>query len=158
MTSIDETELAERIDALAGDVATPLGVEILEVIVKGARGRRLVRIVADTLELDAGGLDVETIAVMSRQLGDVLDEHDVVPGTFTLEVTSPGTDRPLRSPRDFARNIGREVRVTRVGDETDDITGVVVAADEDVVILEVEGNEVELASSQIDHGMVVLPW
>jgi ribosome maturation factor RimP len=165
MNAPDETQLAERISALADDVASPLGVEVLDVVVKGSRGRRLVRVVADAAELDAdAGLDIDTIAKMSRQLGDALDEHDVVPGSFTLEVTSPGADRPLRRARDFARNVGREVRIDRTDAATDaadgerELRGVLVAVDESTLTLEVADDRVELPLDHVDHGTVVLPW
>jgi ribosome maturation factor RimP len=161
MATNDEGVLPERVRDLAEPIARDLGVEVLDVTITGGKGRRLVRLTADAAELDAAaGLDIDTIATMSRRLGDVLDEHDLLPGAYTLEVTSPGADRPLTRPRDFARNAGREVRVTRHGDDEDatPLTGEVVATTDAAVTLATPAGEVEVPFEDIDHGKVVLPW
>jgi ribosome maturation factor RimP len=62
-----------------------------------------------------GGIALEDLATMSRRLGDVLDVHDVVPGHYTLEVSSPGINRRLRQPDHFRRYIGKRVRVKTLG-------------------------------------------
>ena len=90
-------DLPGRLMALAEPVAAEQGIDLVDVEVKGPRNRRVVRLVADA----EGGLDIDRIAELSRAVGDAID--DVVPGTYTLEVTSPGTDRPLRRLRDFQR-------------------------------------------------------
>jgi ribosome maturation factor RimP len=157
MATPDDTAAA-RVRELALPVADELGVEVLDVVLAGARGRRVVRIVADTADVTAGsGLDVGTIATLSRRLGGALDEHDVLPGAYTLEVTSPGVDRPLRTPRDFARNVGRDVRLVCT-DDRDELAGTVVAADDEHLTLRIDGDEVEVPFADVDHGAVVLPW
>lgn len=156
MARTDETQLPQQIQELAEPLAEELEVELVDVEVKGQGNRRLVRLVADA----EGGLDVDVIAALSRKVGGALDERDLVPSSYTLEVTSPGVDRPLRRPRDFVRNVGREVRVVRVEDAVGDheVTGTVVVADEGSVTLDVDGAEVVIALREIDHGKVVLPW
>jgi ribosome maturation factor RimP len=161
MATNDEGVLPERVRDLAEPIARDLGVEVLDVTIKAGKGRRLVRLTADAAELDAAaGLDIDTIATMSRRLGDELDEHDLIPGTYTLEVTSPGADRPLTRPRDFARNTGREVRVTRTGDDEDaaSLTGEVVTTTDAAVTLATASGEVVVSFEDIDHAKVVLPW
>jgi ribosome maturation factor RimP len=156
MARIDDGQLPAVIHDLVAPVATDLDAELLDVEVKGQRGRRLVRLVADA----EGGLDIDVIATLSRRAGEVLDEADVVAGTYTLEVSSPGADRPLRAPRDFARNVGRDVRVLRTEDAEGprELTGTVVAATDEGVTLELDDAEVTVTYEQIDHGKVVLPW
>lgn len=149
-------DLPGRLVALAEPVAAEQGIDLVDVEVKGPRNRRVVRLVADA----EGGLDIDRIAELSRAVGDAID--DVVPGAYTLEVTSPGTDRPLRRARDFARNVGRDVRVQRTqaaaADAPGEVTGTVVAATDDVVRLDVKGEEVAIPIADIDHGKVQLPW
>src|SRR5262249_40475479 len=53
----------------------------------------------------------DDLAMVSRELGDLLDVHDAVPGSYTLECSSPGVNRPLRKPQDFARFLGKQVKV-----------------------------------------------
>jgi len=62
------------------------------------KSRWLVRIYMDREE---GGVTVDDCALISHQLGDLLDVHDVPPGPYTLEVSSPGLDRPLSRDKDF---------------------------------------------------------
>lgn len=167
MARIDDGQLPEVIRGFASPLAEALGAELLDVVVKGQKGRRLVRLVVasalppDTVATDPdAGVDVDAIATLSRQVGDVLDERDLIVGSYTLEVTSPGADRPLTSASDFARNVGRDVRVVRDAD-TDgprELIGTVLAVRADGVTLEVDGAEVQVPIGEVDHGKVVLPW
>lgn len=152
-------DLAAAIRDLAAPLAAAAGVDLDEVVVRGARGSRVVKLVIDR----DGGVDVDTCARLSGAVSDLLDEHDLVDGSYTLQVSSPGADRPLRSARDFRRNVGRAVRVAhaergREQPPTGEIVGVVVAADEAAVTLDVDGRTVELPLAEVAHGKVVLPW
>lgn len=152
-------DIATRITALAEPVVADHGVELVEVEVRGARGSRVVRVVADADD----GLDLELIADLSRELGDRLDADDLVDGRYTLEVSSPGVDRPLRTPTSFRRNIGREVRVVRGREAIDrgekgELTGTLDAVDDEGLMLTVDGDTVHVPHADVDHGKVVLPW
>ncbi len=61
-----------------------------------------------------GGVTIDDLAPMSRRLGDVLEVHDVVPGRYTLEVSSPGINRRLRRPDHFRSYVGKRVRVRTI--------------------------------------------
>jgi ribosome maturation factor RimP len=147
-------DLPGRIAVLAEPLAAAAGIDLVDVEVTGQRGRRVVRLVADADD----GLDIDRIAQLSRAVGEAID--DVVTGAYTLEVTSPGTDRPLRRPRDFARNVGREVRVQRTAeaDIPGEVVGVVVDVTDTAVVLEIGEERVAIDHADIDHGKVVLPW
>jgi len=165
MSRIDDGRLPDVIREVAAPLASALGAELLEVAaVKGGKGRRLVRLVVSselpdddlTTEPDPG-LDVETIAALSRGVGDAVDDLDT--GAYTLEVTSPGADRPMTTARDFARAVGRDVRLVKGGsDEPGEITGTITAAWSDGLTIEVAGEEIEVPLDVVDHGKVVLPW
>ncbi|MEX1164398.1 MAG: ribosome maturation factor RimP [Nitriliruptor sp.] len=159
MARPDDTTLPARVRELALPLAEELEVDLVDVEVKGQQGRRVVKLVADAIG-PGDGLDVDTIAMLSRKVGNVLDETDLVPGAYTLEVTSPGATRPLRRPRDFTRNTGREVDVIRREELGDPRTlrGEVTGADDDAVTLETADGPVRVPLADIDHGKVVLPW
>ena len=141
---------------MAGDIAQKLrelltadvqaaGFDLEDVAVNRAGSRSVVRIVVDR----DGGLDLDAVADVSRAISEVLDGHDgVLPGAYSLEVTSPGVDRPLTEPRHWRRNLGRLVIVTRAG--TPDLTGRVTAADDRSVT--VDGTVIPLA--EVGRGMV----
>ena len=152
-----DAQLDARIHAIAAPIAEEDGLDLEEVEVRGQRGSRKVRLV---VHADAG-LDIDQIARLSRRVGAALDEQDVVAGSYMLEVTSPGADRPLRTARDFARNIGRQVRVVLQAEaaaERSETVGTVDAVDEEQIQLRVDGTEVTIPLGDVDHGKVVLPW
>lgn len=154
MARPDDGALPETVRVLAESAAAGTDVEVLDVDVRGYRNSRIVRIIADA----DGGLDVDRIAGLSRDLGRLLEEQDVIAGSYTLEVSSPGVDRPLTAARDFRRNVGRTVRVSLTRDDAGELQGDVIDASDDAVTLEVDGEPVELALSDIRRGTVVLPW
>lgn len=152
-------EIATRIRALAGPVLDEHEVELVEIEVRGAHGSRVVAIVGDKDD----GLDLDLIADLSRTIGDRLDEDDLVTGKYTLEVSSPGVDRPLRTLRSFRRNVGRDVRVVRNRPAIDrgekgELTGTLDAVDDDGLHLTVGKETVVVPHDDVDHGKVVLPW
>jgi ribosome maturation factor RimP len=143
-------DLPAQLVAAVRPFAEDLELDLVDVEVTGPPNRRVVRLVADA----DGGLDVDRIAALSRAVGDVVDE--LVPTSYTLEVTSPGTDRPLGTARDFQRNQGRDVRVRR--NDAEDVTGQVVAVTDDAVQLDVDGDVVVVSLADITDARVVLPW
>jgi ribosome maturation factor RimP len=128
--SIDEGKIADVIRP----VVAAAGMDLESVRVSAAGRRRLLRVVVDSDQ----GVSLDDAAAISRQLSGALDT-DAVMGDFpyTLEVSSPGVDRPLIDPRHWRRAVGRLVQVTATdGGQSEAISGRVVAADSDGVILE----------------------
>ncbi|WP_026875548.1 ribosome maturation factor RimP [Jiangella gansuensis] len=125
-----------------------LDLEALDISQAGRRSR--VRIVVDA----DGGVDLDRCAEASRLISRALDDSDVMgEHPYTLEVSSPGVSRPLTLPRHWRRASGRMVRA--VLHEGDDVTGRVVAAGEEAVVLEVDGaGEREVAYGDIRKAKV----
>lgn len=93
---------------IAGRVATALGVEVVEVEMRGGGKARTLRITIDKPE----GVTHEDCANISRDVSTILDVEDAVPGAaYTLEVSSPGLDRKLVKPEDYQRFMGSRVKV-----------------------------------------------
>jgi ribosome maturation factor RimP len=82
--------------------------ELIDVQHRPEGGRMVLRLLLDRPE---GGVTLDDLTRMSRELGDVLDAHDAVPGRYHLECSSPGLNRPLIRPEHYARAVGRRVRV-----------------------------------------------
>lgn len=120
-----------------------LGLDLEAIEVSRAGRRSVVRVIADV----DGGISLDQIAQLTREISAKIDAD---PGfgdeAFTLEVTSPGVDRPLTAPRHWRRNIGRLVSVTSA--EGEKTTGRIVAADETGSDIDVAGvvNRVDFAS------------
>lgn len=109
-------ELA-RVQAIAERVAASLGLEVVEVEMRGAGKARMLRIFIDKPVANAvgkpGGVTHEDCANLSREVGTILDVEDAVPGgSYVLEVSSPGLDRKLSRAADFERFTGSRVKVT----------------------------------------------
>jgi len=102
----------EQIRQLAEPLLSSEGMELVLVECLKMQSRWLVRIYMDR----EGGVTVDDCARISNQLGDLLDVHDVPPGPYTLEVSSPGLDRPLDRDRDFLKYRGSRIRL-RLGEK-----------------------------------------
>ena len=94
---------------LAAPLAESEGLEIVDIELRheGGRGGRVLRLYLDK----EGGPSIDDLSRVSRGLSDVLDEHDVVDGAYTLEVSSPGINRPLKRPEHYERFVGKRIRV-----------------------------------------------
>ncbi|MBA3606758.1 MAG: ribosome maturation factor RimP [Acidimicrobiia bacterium] len=149
-----------RVRELAAPVASDLGLEIYDVEHRGGT----LRVTLDTPAGSASGVTLDRLALASRLVSRELDEHDPVPGRYTLEVTSPGVERSLRTPAHFQREVGKvvAVRLADVGHEERRITGTLVAADERTATFSVDGPDgpVErvIALEQIDRARTVFVW
>jgi ribosome maturation factor RimP len=98
----------EQIWQLAEPVLSSTGVELIQVECLKMKTRWLVRIYMDREE---GGVTLDDCALISNELGDLLDVHDVPPGPYTLEVSSPGLDRPLQRDKDFLKYRGSRIKL-----------------------------------------------
>ena len=100
--------VVSKIEEIAERVAGSEGIEIVAVELKGDVGNQLLRISIDKPE----GVTHADCELISHQVGTILDVEDVVPGRYTLEVSSPGVERKLVKPKDFERFQGKKVRIT----------------------------------------------
>jgi ribosome maturation factor RimP len=125
---------------------------VLELQLRGqGRGRVL------SVILDADGpVEADVVERVSKDLSRALDQADPLQGSYTLEVTTPGLERPLQSARDFRRQRGHEVRI--VAGVASAVQGMVVDADDQAVTLDVDGSQVQVPLSDVVRGKVVLPW
>lgn len=80
---------------------------LVDLVVSSAKNSQKVLVHLDGDE----GVNIDTCAEISRQLGNILEEEDLFSGSFTLEVSSPGLDLPLKLQRQYHKNIGRNIKV-----------------------------------------------
>jgi len=178
------TALPSHVQELADRVAGGHGVEVLELNLRGQGRGRVLSVVLDA----EGPVEADIVELVSKDLSRALDEADPVAGSYTLEVSTPGLSRPLHTRRDFRRQRGHEVSVLRAtpardeghgqglegdarpagaagtatdagtGPGTTSVRGTVLDADDEAVVLEVDGDQVRVPLSEVVHGKVVLPW
>ena len=149
--SIEQTR-----DRLAGVLTDPLaavGLDVEAIELTPAGRRRLLRVAVDK----DGGVTLDDIADATKEVSRVLDSSDVMgEQSYTLEVTSPGTDRPLTLPRHWRRNQGRLVKVV-LGDGRA-VTGRITASDDARVLLDVDGGTEELAYDDVSKAKVQIEF
>ena len=156
------TEASEALTSLIEPVVTPLGLHLYDVELAGARGR------APTLRVlveRAGGspVDLDAITAATQALSPLLDADAaagrILSGAYTLEVSSPGLERPLRRPDHWQGLLGEVVSVkTRVDGTTERLRGEVVAVDDDGVELEVDGTRRRIEFSDVTQARTVFEW
>lgn len=144
---------SDRVREVVEPVVTDAGLFLEGVTVSSAGARSVVRIVVDLDEDATGSLDLDALTDISQEISTVLDEADAVSGQYTLEVTSPGTDRPLTERRHFKRARGRLVRLELVDGRT--VTDRLTAVRADVLVLRGRGGEeTTVALDEVRRGRV----
>lgn len=106
-----------------------------------------------------GGITVDDCEIVSRALGDLLDQNDFIEEAYILEVSSPGLGRPLKKEKDFVRSLGEkvEVRTYRAIEKQKEFTGILKSFDKDCVILELE-DETEMKFARTDIALIRLAF
>lgn len=134
--------------------ATGLDVEAIDLTPAGKR--RLLRVAVDK----DGGVTLDDIAEATKEVSRVLDGpagSDVMgEQPYTLEVTSPGTDRPLTHPRHWRRNQGRLVKATLADGGT--VTGRITDSDDTRAVLDVDGNRDEIAFVDVTKAKIEIEF
>ncbi len=135
---------------MAEPIAAAHDCDLEDVVIRQAGKRRLVRLVVDHA---SGGLTLDLVAAISRDISRELDESTIFGSSaYVLEVTSPGVDRPLREPRHWQRAIGRLVRIARKSGDV--LEGRLAEADHDSAILDVDGLPVTVALADVARATV----
>jgi ribosome maturation factor RimP len=139
--------LRERLIALIEPLVGRLGYELVELEQASGRGSAVVRLFIDGPE-GVGLTDCERV---SREVAALLDVEDPIPTAYTLEVSSPGFDRVLRTQAHFARFVGARVAVelTAPREGRRRYTGMLLSADEAGIALEVDGQRVAVFFAEI---------
>ena len=143
-------------DLLADVLTEPLaanGFDVEAIELTQAGNRRMLRIAVDK----DGGVTLDDVADATREVARVLDESDVMgERSYTLEVSSPGTDRPLRLPRHWRRNRGRLVQVTLKDGSA--MTGRIADSDDQRAMLEVDGVSHEVSYDEVAKAKVQIEF
>ncbi|MBX3284989.1 MAG: ribosome maturation factor RimP [Actinobacteria bacterium] len=149
-------DAVERVRQLVAPLLAEAEVDLYDLEFAGG----VLRITVDR----AGGVDIGTIGSLTRSVSRAIDDVDPIPGQFTLEVSSPGLERPLRTPAHFARSVGELVSVkTRAGVPGDRrAKGTVVSADDQGFVLApagaAPGETRRLEFDDLERARTVFEW
>lgn len=141
--------LADELIALLEPLAEQHGLELVTAEVAGGARHRTVRIYLDR----EGGIDIDTIAAANTWISDALDTVERLAGPYTLEVSSPGIDRALRTREHFERFAGSRavLHTTAQADGRTRFTGTLEGLDGDYVLLCVDGTECRVRFDTIER-------
>jgi ribosome maturation factor RimP len=148
--------MADTRDRLAEELSGPigdLGLDLEAVDLSSAGKRRVLRVAIDK----DGGVTMDDIADATTEISRVLDDTNLMgEQPFTLEVSSPGVERPLTLPRHWRRNTGRLVTVTF--GEGDPLTGRITGTDDDGALLEIEGAERRVEYAEVRKAKIQIEF
>lgn len=145
--------IIERVNQLVEPICADLGVDLFDVDHAGG-------ILRVTVERE-GGVDIGTISLITRELSRALDHDDPIPGRYTLEVSSPGLERPLRRQSHFARSVGERIKVkTKPHVEGERrLEGTLAAAGDDgIELVDDAGATRSLAYDDIERANTIFEW
>ena len=104
---IQNNEIVSKIERLIDPILTETSFELVDLEYKSEGKGKIGRVFIDK----QGGVNKDDCSVVSRELSILLDVHDIIPGSYNLEVSSPGLTRQLKKPADFGKNIGKKLRL-----------------------------------------------
>ncbi len=151
-----ESEL-DRVREIVDPIASDLDLDVYDIERRGAT----IRVTLDTHPGVEGGITLDSLALATRLISREMDHVDPIPGHYTLEVTSPGLERQLRTPAHFRREVGKDVTVRLRAVESGErrVDGVLVAADDTTATIRLaDGDERTIAIEAIDKARTVFEW
>lgn len=154
---MDFDALTHQVHAHIQTLVENAGFELIEVSLKRSSGSIVLVLFVDRTE---GGITVEECAVLNRAIGDSLEATDIIPGPYTLEVSSPGIDRRLKTEKDFMTRLGKFVRFFLAQPIAGSLEwdGVVHRVDQTSVEIEAKNNNlIVIPLSVINKAHEVLP-
>ncbi len=157
---MSDSPVIQRVRDIVEPIASDLDLDLYDVEQRGGT----MRVTLDTHPGSDAGVDLDKLALATRLISREMDHQDPIPGRYTLEVTSPGVERSLRTSAHFQREIGKtvNVRLADVGAERRRVEGVLIAADDTTATIRVDGDDditeqtVEIAA--IDRARTVFVW
>lgn len=153
--SVDD-DLQVRLRDILESMLAEQGIELVELACRPHRGQHLVRLLIDK----AGGVTIAQCARVNQMIGQALDAARAIEGSYTLEVSSPGLDRPLASQRDFARALGEELDVILSVEDgkTKELNGILLAVRDDAIVLKMTAGNVTIPLTQILVAKKAIHW
>ena len=146
---------AKRVETIIAPTLQDMGFDLVRVRISGAQ-RRTLQIMAE--RLDDGTMTVEDCAAISRAVSTLLDVEDPIKGSYTLEVSSPGLDRPLTRPKDYTRFAGLEVKIElrEPMDGQRRFRGRIAGLADDQVQLDTEDTRIAIPYADIERAKLIL--
>jgi ribosome maturation factor RimP len=148
-------DILEKVRSIAAPLAAQEGLELVDVEIGGAGGRQALRLFIDR----PGGVSLDDCTAVSRAVSGALDVEDPIHGAYDLEVSSPGLDRPLRTPEHFQKFAGQKVRVKTYAplaecENRKTFVGILKGFEEGKVVVDVDGQVFRVPHAQVSKANV----
>lgn len=155
MMSFQDDVLKEVTD-LVEPVVEDKGLELVDIEYRREPGGYVLRVII----FKEDGVTIDDCSKVSREVSQLLDVEDILDHGYNLEVSSPGLTRPLKSRRDFERNIGEKVKLTCTLEKggTESVTGVIREVGDDSITLETDDGLISLPMARIIKGKLVIEF
>lgn len=154
-----DTPVLKRVRDLIQPIASDLDLDLYDLEQRGGT----LRVTIDTPPGSEGGVDMDKLALATRLISREMDHHDPMPGKYTLEVTSPGVERTLRTPAHFHREIGKtiNIRLSDTDAQPRRFEGLLIAADDTTATVRLDDENLDeriVALADIDRARTVFVW
>ncbi len=148
-------QLLDQIRELISPALNESAIELVELAFRGARGNQILQVFIDT----ESGVTIDDCQNASDLISEILDTADIIEGRYRLEVSSPGVDRPLKTVRDFRRNMGRPIRFNLQNEETKrTYEGTIQQVVDGKVTLMVNQEAETFSIDQMENVKLILKW
>lgn len=152
---MDKQDLAPELQAIITEYLKRDGFELVDIVYRYEGRDLFLRILADRPK---GGINLEECSRLNREIGLALDEKDLFPGRYILEVSSPGIDRPLETKEDFSRCLNTKVRVflRQALENKMELLGLIRAVEDGRIVMDIDGESREVPLNNIVKAKQVL--
>lgn len=152
MKSAYQKSVEEKLTSMIDPAVADYGCELVELQLVQRKANALLRVLVDK----RGGVTIDDCAALSHQISFLLDASDPLESRYTLEVSSPGLDRPLTTPADFRRKVGETVKLTVQNEQgIREFTGAIESVDEAMLSLKTENGVERYPLANIIKGKII---
>ncbi len=133
------------------------GAHCIDLVFRGDRAKQVIEVFIDA----EAGITTDLCADVSREISAAIDQGNLLPGPYRLDVSSPGIERPLRFPWQYRKHLGRRVHVRfREGDQERTVEGTLASAGEDAILVQVRNapEPVPVKFETIVEARIPAPW
>ena len=150
--------LSEELMPILESCCEAHGAHLIDVVLRGRQARPVIEILIDA----EAGVTSDVCSEVSKEVGGVLDEQDRISKSYTLIVSSPGIERPLKFPWQFKKHIGRMVTFSTQDEmqAAQAITGKLLAVNEATIAIEIEKEQapMQVPFTALREAIVKAPW
>ena len=144
------------VQALVEPILADREMELVELTIRPQGGQQLIRVLVDKI----GGVTIQQCAQVNLRIGEALESANLIEGSYTIEVSSPGLDRPLVNKRDFERALGEDLVVTAATPEgrSRELQGMLLAVQHEAVVLKTVSGNITIGFPEIRTAKKALRW